>query len=102
MSRLLISKERRALIGEAADKWRRENREQGGAVIVEIDDRGMVLPVGWCMVQKVAIYMDFPLTLAASWVPGTYALSVNGDLWKATGGDFYSGAKRWEPVGVSL
>lgn len=104
----VIKKNKAGLLLVTADDYARikaesesmEREQKGGAVLFEIGQDGKAIQVGWCHVQSCAVWADYPVTSPYSWVPGTFALADNGDMWQAVEGDSYNGAKKWEYVGV--
>lgn len=69
-----------------ANEWRAKNPELKGGVIV-IHNRKVQ---GWVN----------ELRNPESWVAGCIAIDADGHQYRATGGDDYNGAERWELIAV--
>src|SRR4051812_10580414 len=73
-----------ATLKAVSDAWRsEENHEHGltaGFVVVCVRDA-----VGWIR----------QLSRADCWMPGSFAVGLEGQIYIADGGDSYNGAERW-------
>jgi hypothetical protein len=66
-----------------ANRFWKENNYKGGVVIIFNAEVG-----GWMN----------ELRDPQRWVPGCIAIDIDGNEWRATGGNDYDGAARWEPI----
>lgn len=64
-----------------------QNRDHGYVVITGI---GGWHVTGWTI----------DLTHPGNWVPGCYAVDIDGRIYIATGGDDYHGAQEWVPESI--
>ncbi len=80
-----LSEEDFARICEESKSWERE--QKGGAVLFEVDRNGNAIQVGWCHALGCVTGPDSPITSPYKWVPGTFALTDSGALWRVEDGE---------------